>query len=266
VLTTATSLLLTQDKIAEDLEIFTSAEFGLVELGDGYSRPSILMPQKRNPYALTVIRGSSGVLIGRMTGQAAVMKSPSARSDNFIYAYGELPRALDLARRVTGLTTGVVRDLRVDADRMRSTLDAGFSHAADLAELLMERFGADYRTAHRVVGRAIHDQREARSALDSPALARASAEVVGQSWLLDDAELHAAIDPRALVYSRTALGGAAPSSVAPMLARIRQRADELRAEVEARRLAIDRAESAVRLRAAELADGTAQGSARGSGR
>src|SRR5207249_9805259 len=120
-------LLLTQDKVAEDLEIFASAEFGFVELGDSYSRPSILMPQKRNPYALTIIRGSTGVLVGRMAGQAAGLKTPSARSDNLIFQYGELPRALDLAHRVTRLTTGVVRTLGVDADRTRSTLDSGFS-------------------------------------------------------------------------------------------------------------------------------------------
>lgn len=253
VLTAATSLLLTQDKVAEDLEIFASAEFGFVELGDGYGRPSILMPQKRNPYALTVIRGSTGVLIGRMAGQAAVMKTPSARSDTFIYSYGELPRALDLARRVTRLTTGVVRTLAVDAGRMRSALDAGFSQAADLAELLMARFATDYRTAHQVVQRAVRDHQDTRSALCAEAVAQASADVVGGPWRLDDGELEAMLDPRVLVNSRTSLGGAAPGSMAPMLARVRQRAGELRADVETRRQAIDRAENTLRIRARELA-------------
>ena len=70
------------------------------------------MPQKRNPYSLSIVRGASGVLIGRLTGFLAVTKSPSARSDNLIFAYGEVPRALDLAMRVTRLMTGVVRTLR----------------------------------------------------------------------------------------------------------------------------------------------------------
>jgi argininosuccinate lyase len=253
VLTAATSLLLTQDKVAEDLEIFASAEFGFVKLGDGHCRPSILMPQKRNPYALAVIRGSTGVLIGRMAGQAAVMKTPSARSDNLIYSYGELPRALDLACRVTRLTTAVVRDLAVDAERMRSALESGFTQAADLAELLMERFATDYRTAHRVVQHAVRPNEDARSALDAETVARASADVVGVPWRLDDAELDTILDPRALVNSRTALGGAAPGSMAATLARIRQRAGELGAEVEIRRHAIDAAETALRVRASELA-------------
>ena len=91
VLATAASLLSTQSKLAEDLEIWSSSEFDFVDLADGYTRSSILMPQKRNPYSLSIVRGASGVLIGRLTGFLAVAKSPSARSDNLIFAYGEVP-------------------------------------------------------------------------------------------------------------------------------------------------------------------------------
>ena len=112
VLATAASLLSTQSKLAEDLEIWSSSEFDFVDLADAYTRSSVLMPQKRNPYSLSIVRGASGVLIGRLTGFLAVAKSPSARSDNLIFAYGEVPRALDLSIRVTRLMTGVVRTLR----------------------------------------------------------------------------------------------------------------------------------------------------------
>jgi argininosuccinate lyase len=256
VLTAATSLLLTQDKVAEDLEIFASAEFDFVDLADGYSRPSILMPQKRNPYALTVIRGSTGVALGRLAGQAAVTKTPSARSDNLIYLYGELPRTLDLAHRVTRLTTGVVGTLTANAARMRAALDSGFTQAADLADLLMQRFGADYRTAHRVVQRAVRELADLGadgSALDAAAVARASAAVVGQPWRVDDAELRVMLDPRALVGSRTALGGAAPGAMRPMITRVRQHATQLRTQARTRRDAIRAAEDILRDRASKLA-------------
>jgi argininosuccinate lyase len=245
VLAAATTLVVGQDKLAEDLEIFASVEFGFVELGDEYSRPSILMPQKRNPYALTVIRGSAGVLIGRLTGQLAVAKSPSARSDNLIYAYGEVPRALDLAHRVTCLTAGVVRTLRPDTERMRAAAGVGFTQAADLAELLMQRFGADYRTAHQVVRRA--------GSPDAAAVAAASSEVVGTAWTVDDAELAKLLDARALVDSRTSLGGAAAVAMEPMLAGVRSRAGSVTAETVGRRTAIGTAENALRARATELA-------------
>ena len=85
------------------------------------------MPQKRNPYALSMIRGTAGVLIGRLTGLLAVQKSPSARSDSLIMAYGEVPAMVDEARRTTELTAGVVETLTIDEARLRETLDAGFT-------------------------------------------------------------------------------------------------------------------------------------------
>ncbi|MFD1935705.1 lyase family protein [Nonomuraea mangrovi] len=249
VMAAATSLLLTQDKLAEDLEIFASAEFGFVELAEGYGRPSVVMPQKRNPYSLTVVRGTAGVMLGRLTGLTAVIKTPSARSDNLIYLYGELPRSLDLAHRTTRLTTGVVRTLEADTARMRGALDTAFTQAADLAELLMWRFGADYRTAHRVVQHAVRQS----GALDAAAIARAATEVVSACWSLDDEELRVRLTPEALVASRTGLGGAAPQAVMPMVEGVRDQAAELSQDAAARRAALHAAQDAIRARAACLA-------------
>ena len=154
-LATSASMIANQAKLAEDLEIWSSQEFDYVDLAGPFTRASVLMPQKRNPYSLSIIRGASGVLIGRMSGFLAVVKSPSARSDNLIFAYGEIPRALDFTIRVSALTTGVVRTLTVNAERMWSELERGFTQATDLAEYVMVAAGVDYRTAYHVVGRAV---------------------------------------------------------------------------------------------------------------
>ena len=144
------SLVSTQSKLAEDLEIWSSSEFDFVDLADGYSRSSVLMPQKRNPYALSIVRGASGVLIGRLTGFLAVHKSPSARSDNLIFAYGEVPRALDLALRMTGLMAGVVRTLEVNAARMRERARRRVhARPPTWPSDLMQSCGVDYRTRLR---------------------------------------------------------------------------------------------------------------------
>src|SRR5262249_49984456 len=134
----AAGLVVTQSKLAEDLEIWASQEYDYGTLADGYSRASVVMPQKRNPYALSIIRGAAGTLIGRLTGLLAVAKTPSARSDNLIFAYGEVPRALDLAMRTTELTTGVVRTLEVNPTRMRAALESGFSQGPGNAEGLKQ--------------------------------------------------------------------------------------------------------------------------------
>ncbi len=215
----AAGLVVTQSKLAEDLEIWASQEFDYVTLADGYSRASVLMPQKRNPYALSIIRGAAGILIGRLTGLLAVAKTPSARSDNLIFAYGEVPRALDLALRTTRLTTGVVRTLEVNSKRMLAALESGFSQATDLAEYIMQTCGIDYRTAYRVVGQAVRQASTAglRGAdIDGALLDAAATDVTGAPLGLAGRDLAAALDPWQIVLSRTSLGGASPAEVTRM--------------------------------------------------
>jgi argininosuccinate lyase len=219
VLAAAASLVGTQSKLAEDLEIWASSEFDYVTVADGFSRSSVLMPQKRNPYALSIIRGASGTLIGRLTGFLAVIKSPSARSDNLIYAYGEVPRALDLALRTTRLSGGVMRTLTVNTARMWAALEGGFCQATDLAEYVMQVCDLDYRTAYQVVGLAV---RQANTAglrgidLTGAMLDSAGLEQAGRTLGLAGRDLTDVLDPRVIVDTRTATGGAAPEVVEQM--------------------------------------------------
>jgi len=221
VLAAAASLVGTQSKLAEDLEIWASSEFDYVTVADGFSRSSVLMPQKRNPYALSIVRGASGTLIGRLTGFLAVVKSPSARSDNLIYAYGEVPRALDLALRTTRLTDGVVRTLQVNDARMWAALEGGFSQATDLAEYVMQACDLDYRTAYQVVGLAVRGANAAGLRgvdLDGAMLDAAAREQTGRPLGLTGTDLSQVLDPRHIVATRTAAGGAAPPVVEAMAA------------------------------------------------
>jgi argininosuccinate lyase len=244
----AAGLVLTQSKLAEDLEIWASQEFDYVTVADGYSRASVLMPQKRNPYALSIIRGAAGTLTGRLAGLLAVAKTPSARSDNLIFAYGEVPRALEMALRTTRLTTGVVRTLEVNEARMRAALDSGFSQATDLAEYVMQTCGIDYRSAYRVVGHAV---RQASAAglrggdIDGALLDAAAAEIIGRPLGLTGQDLAPALDPWQIVVSRTTLGGAAPDEVRRMAGQAAAEAGELAAEARRWREIYQAAEDAL---------------------
>ena len=248
VLATAASLLSNFSKFAEDLEIWSSAEFGFVDLADSYTRASILMPQKRNPYALAIVRGASGVLVGRLSGFLAVTKSPSARSDNLIFAYGEVPRALDLCLRITRLITGVVRTLRVNGEAMADELRRGYTQATDLAEYLVEACGVDYRTAYIVVGNTVREASRAGipgMKITGEMLDRAAQQHTGRSWGLVGADLSAVLDPWQIVRSRNAQGGAAPAAVGQMTSTLQATLDELAAAAVRSEEAFDRAEAAV---------------------
>jgi argininosuccinate lyase len=256
VLAIGTSLISNQSKLAEDLEIFSSSEFNFVDLDDGYSRSSVLMPQKRNPYALSIVRGASGVLIGRLAGFLAVTKSPSARSDNFIFAYGEVPRALDLAQRVTVLMSGVVRTLQVNPARMQEELVRGYTQATDLAEHLTQIRDVDYRTAYHVVGDVVRDASQAGiRGLDLTAdqVNRAALDRTGVSWGLLDSDLAAVLDPAQIVASRQALGGAAPEAIGQMLQSTSADAAAVAADASARLDGFAAAEAALLARARSAA-------------
>ncbi len=247
-LATSTSLISNQSKLAEDLEIWASQEFDYVDLAGPFTRASVLMPQKRNPYALTIVRGAGGVLIGRLTGFLAVVKSPSARSDNLIFAYGEIPRALELATKVSALMSGVVRTLEVNQDRMSAELEAGFSQATDLAEYIMLTTGIDYRSAYHIVGntvRAASQQGLRGIDITTSMLDEIALEVSDRELGLDQAQLDEVLDPRNIVATRTAAGGAAPDVVTDMADRYEADANRLIASSEAWLASFNQAEASL---------------------
>jgi len=236
-LATVASLVSQESKLAEDLEIWDSREFGYVDLAGPYTRASVLMPQKRNPYSLAIVRGAGGVLIGRLAGFLAVIKTPSARSDNLIYAQGEVPRAVDLALRVTRLMGEVVATLRVDAGRMLEELERGFSQATDLAEFIMLECGLNYRTAYLLVGRTVRtaSQRGLCGVDITGAMVDAAAEqLLGHGLGLAGRDLSEALDPRAIVRTRIAAGGAAPELTRQMSVSCRSQAASSQRRIEAR--------------------------------
>jgi argininosuccinate lyase len=255
VLSTATSVVSNQSKLAEDLEIFSSSEFDFVDLDDSFSRSSVLMPQKRNPYALSIVRGASGVLIGRLSGFLAVTKSPSARSDNFIFAYGEVPRALDLSVRVTRLMSGVVRTLKVHPDRMEAELYRGYAQSTDLAEYLTVTCGVDYRSAYVVVGNTVREASNARipgREITAEMINRAAEAHTGSSWNIEQAELAKVLDAHEIIRSREATGGAAPKAFASMIASSCLRVTELRDCAKRKLASYDAAEDALIERARKV--------------
>jgi argininosuccinate lyase len=255
-LASAASLVASQSKLAEDLEIWASEEFDFVDLAGPYTRASVLMPQKRNPYAVAIVRGAGGVLTGRLSGFLAVAKTPSARSDNLIFAYGEVPRALDLASRVTRLMSGVVSSLEVHPARMWEVLLSGFSQATDLAEHVMLTCDVDYRTAYLVVGRAVRaaSERGMRGVdLTGELLDAAAVDQIGRPLGLAGSDLSTVLDPRAVIETRIGAGGAAPAVVRDMATRCRLEAVAMTDRIKALAAAFADAETMLIRRAEEVA-------------
>jgi argininosuccinate lyase len=209
----ATQAATTVDRLAEDLEIFASPAFGYISLDASLCRASVLMPQKRNPYALAVIRAGAGTLVGRATGLMVTQRTPSARTDNWLHAYGEVASSLELAHRIVALGGVAVRTLTVHEEVLHRAAGVHFTGAADLAEELVTSAHLDYRSSYRVVGRAVAlAVADGRGHLASDDLDLAAEELLGHR--LDDASgLLGAGDPEVIVASRNVLGGSAPAQV-----------------------------------------------------
>jgi argininosuccinate lyase len=237
-------------RFAEDVELYSTAEFGLLSIGDELCRASALMPQKRNPYALVVLRGGAGTLIGRATGVLATQRTPSGRTDNLLYAYGEVAGAVELAARLMRLAAAVAETLTIHRDRAARALRDGFAQATDLAEIVSAAAGIDYRSAYRVVGRAVAGGR-----LDATALDTAAHEVLGRGLDLPADALANALDPSACLATRAAPGGAAPEPMDAMLGDCRAALAGERAWAESARDAGARAEAALLERARAASGG-----------
>ncbi|TFH36509.1 MAG: argininosuccinate lyase [Anaerolineales bacterium] len=214
------------DRLAEDLQVFATQEFGLVEIADRHSRLSVIMPQKKNPYSLTYVRGLTGEALGTLAAMAAIGKSLSGQPDTRIFAHGSVPRSLDQVMGAALLMAGVLRGLTVNVERAAQRAAAGFSGSTDLAEVLMQESdsGLDYGTAHKIVGRAVRDALESGGetpALNPEIIAGAAEAVTGHRIEMSAERLAGVLDPVTIVASRTGPGGAAEPPVTAMLAEIR---------------------------------------------
>lgn len=208
-------------QMGQDFEILASQEFRVVALADAHSRASALMPQKRNPYALAVIRAMAGTASGELMSMLVALHTGSARTDHFHVLNGAVPRLLDEAVAVMRLAVRVVQGMSVDAGRLARAAREGFTAAADVADVVAQRCGVDYRTAHHVVGRAVRDLVEAGlppEDLTPERIAQAGRDSAGVELTISPDDLAAALDPAACARGRLQRGSSSPEAMREMLA------------------------------------------------
>ncbi len=245
-----------ESQLGQDFEIYGSREFGLVELADAHSRASALMPQKKNPYALAAIRTQAGQAAGDLAAALTALHTGSARTDHFHLLNGTIPRALDEAVAIARLTASVLEGLELRPARFAEIARESFVTAADVADVLALSGELDYRSAHKVVGRAVRDlidAHESPTELTPERVAAAAEATVGRPVAIDEAVLRDALDPAACAAARRQTGSSAEAAIDAMLAGL----DEALADHAAwSRSAHERetaAKAALRRRAHELA-------------
>ena len=202
-------------RLAEDLILFTSEEFGFFEIADSAATGSSLMPQKKNPDPLELVRGKTGRVIGRLAGWLATMKGlPIGYSKDLQEDKEALFEAEDTLRASLGATRAVLAGISINAVAMEEAA-SGLLLATDVADYLVDR-GVPFRQAHEIVGGLVRQLIDERRAFDSLTL---------DEWRvhspLFDADVQAAITPSASVSRKRTPQSTQPESVAAALGELR---------------------------------------------
>lgn len=200
-------------RFSEDLIIYSSAEFGFVQLADAYSTGSSLMPQKKNPDSLELLRGKSGRVFGAMSGFMMSLKSiPSTYNKDMQEDKEPLYDALTTTEHSILIAIGVISTLNINKEKMEGALTMDML-ATDLADYLVRK-GVPFRETHHISGECVRVAEELKlSGIDQLTLEQLQKI---DSRFGDD--VLNTFDFEASVERRTAIGGTAKSAVLKQLA------------------------------------------------
>jgi argininosuccinate lyase len=196
-------------RFAEEIVIWTSAQFGFVKLSDAFSTGSSIMPQKRNPDAAELVRGKAGRVIGTLTAMLVMLKGlPMAYGKDMQEDKEGTFDALASLSLCIAAMAGMVRDMTPDAKRMKQAAGSGHATATDLADWLVRNIGVPFREAHHVTGRIVSLAEQEGVALDRLPLASMQGiepRITG--------DVFSVLSVERSVRSRKSYGGTAPSEV-----------------------------------------------------
>ena len=217
--TSAASLVMVHlSRMAEDLILYCSTEFGFIELSDAVSTGSSLMPQKKNPDALELIRGKAGRVFGHNMSLLATMKGlPLAYNKDMQEDKEAVFDSGDTVRMSLQIARIVLENLTVNESRGRTAASSGYLNATEMADYLVKR-GVPFRSAHDIVGRAVLTAVEKGKELNELKLTDLR-QFSGEF----DEDIFTMLSLESTLASKSQIGGTATEQVAKSLAAARSR-------------------------------------------
>ena len=210
-------------RLAEEIVIWSTPQFGFARLSDSFSTGSSIMPQKKNPDAAELVRAKTGRISGHLVALLTVMKGlPLAYSKDMQEDKEAVFDAAETLDLMIAAMTGMVADMTVDAAAMRAAAGAGHSTATDLADWRVREAGLPFREAHHVTGRVVALAEARRLPLEKLPLA----ELQAISGAIGDG-VYAVLSVDNSVKSRTSFGGTAPGQVRRQVRYWKKRVEKL---------------------------------------
>jgi argininosuccinate lyase len=228
------NLMITLSRVAEDLILWTTSEFGYVELDDRFASTSSIMPQKKNPDPLELIRAKAGSVAGALSASLMICKAlPYSYNLDLQEVTPHLHRAIDTTITCTRIMSGILDTLIVNKDRLSHVSSEGFTTATELADTIARVAHVPFRTAHTIVGELARIGKYDLGTIDLVGMRHIGKRLSGLGLTADD--VSQALDANANVVRRDVKGGPAPAEVTRM---VKARHGRLRAQK--RRLALQK--------------------------
>ena len=207
--------------LAADLHLWSTFEFNMIEVADGFCGTSSLMPQKKNAWAVDWIRGAAGNSIGNFASCLGAMRGSSS-TDASLQDYPEtaLPGALGDAIDFLPLLQGVIETMNVNEDLMLERAWSNWTTASNLADAIVRLGGLSFRSAHGIVGRLVRDATASGlgpRGVTPEMLDKAAMEVAGARVGMSRDTIMEALNPLSFIESRVTLGSVNPKEVVLML-------------------------------------------------
>ncbi|HEY3981681.1 MAG TPA: lyase family protein, partial [Streptosporangiaceae bacterium] len=208
-------------RLGEEIVLWSTSEFGWVEIDDAYATGSSIMPQKKNPDVAELARGKAGRLIGGLTGLLVTLKGlPMTYNRDLQEDKEPVFDAVDTLLTVLPAVAGMIATLRFNTALLARTAPAGYALATDLAELLVRR-GTPFRQAHEIVGHLVvwcqvHDCE----------LEEVGDEDLAKISPLLTPDVREVLTVEGALAARSSRGGTAPVAVAGQLGRLRVTVDD----------------------------------------
>lgn len=207
----------TLSKISEELIIWSSYEFQMVELGDEFSSTSSIMPQKKNPDVAEIVRAKTAILNGELVTILTIIKSlPQSYNRDLQEVTPHLWKATDTSFSALRITREMLASAEFKGMRGEELARSNFSAATELADLMVKKGGLPFRTAHQIVGKAVSvalDKDMKAEDIDSRFLDEISEEITGEILGMDEETVKKALNPADIIQSRQVTGGPAPNQV-----------------------------------------------------
>lgn len=206
-------------RLAEEIVIWVTPQFGFIRLSDAFTTGSSIMPQKKNPDAAELVRAKIGRVLGALTGLMVVMKGlPLTYSKDMQEDKEQIFAGFDALELSLAAMAGMVDDLEPNLERMADAAGSGFSTATDLADWLVRETNLPFREAHHVTGSAVRRAEELGVGLADLSLA----ELQKLDAKITEG-VYQVLTPQASAASRMSYGGTAPAKVREQIARWKEK-------------------------------------------